>query len=233
MDSGFSRGANLTWLIEMGYQVNTKATGGLTTTALRKTVAAQAVWTRVGDNAEMLPCARTTLRSCAYPLRLALERFKVRDTFQYATLVQFRDAGGAPSLRDWFASYNRRQLVEAGNKESKSGVFHVQHLMSRAPAGIRLQVLFATLAANIVHWSMPWLRACAAPLTPKLSRTLNSPKHMVRIAANSAALVQQTPGGTSLRFAPTSALPGTILMLKGIPAFQLPLEFYFTMQNRN
>lgn len=233
MDSGFSSGANLTWLIEMGYQVNTKAMGGLTTTALRKTITADAVWTRVGDNAEMLSCGRSALRHCAYPLRLALERFKVRDTYQYATLVQFRDDGGALSLPDWFVAYNGRQLIEAGNKESKSGVFHVQHLMSRAPAGIRLQVLFATLAANIVHWSMPWLRACAAPLTPKLSRTLNSPKQMVRVAANSAALVQQTPGGTALRFAPTSALPGTILMLKGIPAFQLPLELYFTMQYRN
>lgn len=233
MDSGFSSGANLTWLIEMGYQVNTKAMGGLTTAALRQTVGADAVWTRVGDNAEMLPCPRSCLRHCAYPLRLALERFKVRDTYQYATLVQFRDAGCAPSLPDWFVSYNGRQLIEAGNKESKSSVFHVQHLMSRAPAGIRLQVLFATLAANIVHWSMPWLRACAAPLTPKLSRTLNSPKHMVRVAANSAALVQQTPSGTSLRFAPTSALPGTILLLKGIPAFQLPLELFFTMQNLN
>jgi hypothetical protein len=233
MDSGFSSGANLTWLIEMGYQVNTKAMGGLTTAALRQTVGADAVWTRVGDNAEMVPCTRSSLRHCAYPLRLALERFKVRDTYQYATLVQFRDDGCAPSLPDWFGSYNGRQLIEAGNKESKNSVFHVQHLMSRAPAGIRLQVLFATLAANIVHWSMPWLRACAAPLTPKLSRTLNSPKHMVRVAANSAALVQQTPGGTSLRFAPTSALPGTILMLKGIPAFQLPLELFFTMQNLN
>jgi hypothetical protein len=232
MDSGFSSGANLTWLIEMGYQVNTKAIGGLTTAALRKTVG-DATWTRVGDNAEMVSCARSTLRHCAYPVRLGLERFKVRDTFQYATLVLFRDDKCAPSLCDWFVSYNGRQLIEAGNKESKSGVFHVQHLMSRAPAGIRLQVLFATLAANIVHWSTPWLRSCAAPLTPKFSRTLNSPKHMVRVAANSAALVQQTPGGTALRFAPTSALPGTILILKGIPAFQLPLELFFTMQNLN
>jgi hypothetical protein len=233
MDSGFSSGANLTWLIEMGYQVNTKAMGGLTTATLRKTVATDAVWTRVGDNAEMLPAARSTLHTCAYPLRLALERFKVRDIYQYATLVQFRDDAAAPSLPEWFRSYNARQVIEAGNKESKSGVFHVQHLMSRAPAGIRLQVLFTTFAANLVHWSMPWLRSCAAPLTPKLSRTFNSPKHMVRVAANSAAWVQQTPGGTSLRFAPTSALPGTILVLKGIPAFQLPLELSFAIQNHN
>jgi hypothetical protein len=233
MDSGFSSAANLTWLIEMGYQVNTKATGGLTTAALRKTLPAEAVWTRVGDNAEMLLCERSALHGCAYPLRLALERFKVRDTFQYATLVHFRDEPSAPKLPAWFESYNRRQLIEAGNKESKSGVFHVQHLMSRAPAGIRLQVLFATLAANLVHWSMPWLRSCAAPLTPKLSQTLNSPKRMVRVAANSAALVQHTPSGTALRFAPNSALPGAVLVLKGIPAFQLPLELTFAMQNCN
>lgn len=233
MDSGFSSGANLTWLIEMGYQVNTKVMGGLTTAALRKTLAPEAAWTRVGDNAEMVACTRATLHQCAYPVRLAMERFKVRDTYQYATLLQFRDDGRLLSLPDWFVSYNGRQLIEAGNKESKSGVFHVQHLMSRAPAGIRLQVLFATLAANVVHLAMPWLRACATTLTPKVQRTLNSPKHMVRVAANSAALVQQTPSGVALRFAPTSALPGTILMLKGIPAFQLPLEIYFTMQNRN
>ncbi len=233
MDSGFSSGANLTWLIEMGYQVNTKATGGLTTAALRRTVPAEAVWTRVGDNAEMLLCERSALHGCAYPLCLALERFKVRDSFQYATLVQFRDEPTVPKLPEWFGSYNRRQLIEAGNKESKSGVFHVQHLMSRAPAGIRLQMLFATVAANIVHWSRPWLRECAAPLTPKLSRTLNSPKQMVRMAANSTALVQQTLSGTSLQFAPNSALPGAILVLKGPPAFQLPLELSFGVQNCN
>lgn len=233
MDSGFSSGVNLTWLIEMGYQVNTKVMGGLTTAALRKPLTPEAAWTRVGDNAEMMSCTRSTLHQCAYPVHLALERFKVRENYQYATLLQFRDDGTRPSLADWFVSYNGRQLIKAGNKESKSGVFHVQHLISRAPAGIRLQVLFATLAANIVHWAMPWLRSCATALTPKVQRTLNSPKHMVRVAANSAALVQQTPSGVALRFAPTSALPGTILMLKGVPAFQLPLELYFTMQNRN
>jgi hypothetical protein len=233
MDSGFSSGANLTWLIEMGYQVNTKVMGGLTTAALRKTVSPEAAWTRVGDNAEMIACARSTLHPCVYPVHLALERFKVRDTYRYATLLQFRDDGAVPALPNWFVAYNGRQMIEAGNKESKSGVFHVQHLMTRSAAGIRLQVLFATFAANLVHWAMPWLRSCATALTPKVRRTLNSPKHMVRVAANSAALVQQTPSGIALRFAPTSALPGTILMLKGVPAFQLPLELYFPMQNRN
>jgi hypothetical protein len=54
---------------------------------------------------------------------------------------------------------------------------------------------------------------------------LNSPKQLVRIAANSAALVQQSSFGTSLQFAPTSSLSGVILFLKGVPAFQLALGF--------
>jgi hypothetical protein len=225
VDSGFSSGANLTWLIEMGYHVNTKAMSGLTSAALRKTLSADALWTRVGANAEMILCQQSSVHDCPYPLQLALERFKLGDTYQYATLLQFRDNGSTLALPEWFVSYNGRQLIEAGNKELKSGVFQVQHLMSRSSAGIRLQVMFAGLAANAVHWCMPWLRTCTSQPTAKLTRTLHSPKHMVRVAANSAALVQQTSAGTALQFAPTSALPGAILILKGVPAFQLPLGF--------
>ena len=231
MDSGFGSGANLSWLIEMGYQLNTKAAGGLTTAALRKNLPSAAVWTRVGANADMLLCAQSHVHDCPYPVRLALERFKRRDTYQYATLLQYHDDGREPNLPHWFASYNARQIMEAGNKESKSGVFHVQHLMSRSPAGIRIQVLFASLAANTVHWSVPWLRSCATRPTPKLLRTFDRPKHLVRVGANSAALVQQTASGTSLLFAPTSAVPGAILVLKGVPAFQLPLDPSFGVQN--
>ena len=220
----FSSGANLCWLIEMGYQLNTKATGGLTTAALRNTLPSDAVWTRVGANADLSVCAQSSVHDCPYPVRLALERFKLRETYQYATLLQYHDDGRDPSLPHWFASYNGRQIMEAGNKESKSGVFQVQHLMSRSPAGIRIQVLFASLAANAVHWAVPWLRSCATRPTPKLLHSFDSPKHMVRVGANSAALVQQTPTGTSLQFAPSSAMPGAILVLKGVPAFQLPLS---------
>ncbi|MCL4489649.1 MAG: hypothetical protein M1570_16210 [Chloroflexi bacterium] len=41
MDSGFSSDTQLTWLIEMGYQVNTKAPSDKTTNALRKQVMTQ------------------------------------------------------------------------------------------------------------------------------------------------------------------------------------------------
>ncbi len=106
------------------------------------------------------------------------------------------------------------------------GTFFVQHLMSRSPAGIRLQVLFTGLAANAVRWCQPWLKTCAAAPTPTVTRTLGSPKALVRVAANSAALVQRTPEGTSLLFGPRSALSRAAFTLRGVPAIQLPLGFH-------
>jgi len=58
-----------------------------------------------------------------------------------------------------------------------------------------------------------------------VQRTLNSPKALVRVAANATALVQQTHDGTTVVFDPRSALPGAVLALRGVPAIQLPLGF--------
>jgi hypothetical protein len=226
MDSGFGSGANLAWLIEMGYEVDTKALSDKTTQALRTRVTESTTWTRVGHNAEMTAWPDYPLHACPYPLTVGLERFKVGARYEYATLVRFRRRGPVPARAAWFAEYNGRQLIEAGNKELKSGVFHVQHLMSHALPGIQIQVLFAGLAANSVRWSLPWLQTCVAEVTPKVQQTLRSPKHLVRVAANSPAVVQQTVTGTALQFAPSSALPGVMLFLKGVPAFQLPLGFH-------
>lgn len=222
MDAGFASGENLSWLVEMGYAPNTKAPNGRTTTALRTQLPRGATWEKVGDNAEMVLIGEHRLSGCPYPLTLAVERFKVGRSFKYATLVR---EGPAPTLPLWFARYNARQTIEAGNKEMK-GVFFVQHLMSRSPTGIRLQVLFTGLAANVIRWCQPWLKTCAAAPTPSVTRTLDSPKALVRVAANSAALVQQTAAGTSVLFGPRSALPGAAFTLRGVAAIQLPLGFY-------
>jgi hypothetical protein len=225
MDAGFASGENLTWLMEMGYCPNTKAPNGQTATALCAHLPKNRHWVKVGENAEMLGWGEYHLHGCPYPLTAAIERFKVGRRFKYAVLLHSRDEHAPfPTLPAWFQHYNERQTIEAGNKEMK-GTFHVQHLMSRSLPGIRLQVLFTGLAANVVRWCVPWLKACANQTTPKLIRTLNSPRQLVRIAANSAALVQQSSFGTSLQFAPTSSLPGVILFLKGVPAFQLALGF--------
>jgi hypothetical protein len=224
MDAGFASGENLTWLVEMGYCPNTKAPNGQTATALCAHLPRDRHWVKVGENAEMLGWGDYRLHGCPYPLTAAIERFKVGRRFKYAVLIHYRDDGFLPTLPVWFQHYNERQTIEAGNKDMK-GTFHVQHLMSRSLAGIRLQVLFTGLAANVVRWCVPWLKQCADQSTPKLTRTLNSPKQLVRVAANSAALVQQSSFGTSLQFAPNSSLPGVIMFLSGVPAFQLALGF--------
>ncbi|MEP7359050.1 MAG: hypothetical protein ABI847_17500, partial [Anaerolineales bacterium] len=222
MDAGFASGENLTWLVKMGYWPDTKAPNGRTTTLLRAQLPRSAEWQAVGDNAEMVLIGEHRLYGCPYPLSLAVERFKIGSHFKYATLVRY---GPAPKLAAWFAHYNARQTIEAGNKEMK-GTFHVQHLMSHSAAGIRLQVIFTGLAANVVRWCRPWLQTCAAEPTPAVSRMLTSTKQLVRVAANSAALVQQTSAGLGLQFAPASALPGAIFRLRGVEAFQLPLGFH-------
>ncbi len=232
MDSGFCSGANLTWLIELGYQVETKAPNDQTTTALRHSLS-DAPWARVGENAEMSEGAGYSLHGCPYPVRVALERFHTGTTVRYATLLQYRDDVPPPSLASWFRTYNARQMIEAGNKELKRSVFQIQHLMTRSAAGIQIQVLFAGLAANVVRWALPWLQQCTAAPSSKWARTLKRPKHIVRDAANTAALVQQTPCGTSLQFGAKSALAGTTLFLRGVPAFQLPLGLALPFQNRN
>ncbi len=221
IDAGFASGENLTWLLEMGYAPNTKAPNARTTTALRAQLPRGAAWEKVGDNAEMVLVGERQLHGCPYPLTVALERFKIGRTFKYATLVR---VGAAPALPDWFAQYNARQTIEAGNKELK-GTFFVQHLMSRSTAGIQLQVLFSGLAANVVRWAQPWLASCATDPTPTVQHTLNSPKALVRVAANATALVQQTRDGTTVLFGPRSALPGAAFALRGVPAIQLPLGF--------
>jgi hypothetical protein len=222
MDAGFASGENLTWLVEMGYWPDTKAPNGRTTKLLRAQLPGTAAWQTVGDNAEMVLIGEHSLYGCPYPLSLAVERFKIGHSFKYATLVRY---GPAPTLANWFAHYNARQTIEAANKEMKR-TFHVQHLMSHSAAGIRLQVVFTGLAANVVRWCRPWLQTCAAEPTPTVIRMLNSTKHLVRVAANSAALVQQTSAGLGLQFAPASALPGAIFYLRGVDAFQLPLGFH-------
>ena len=222
MDAGFTSGENLAWLLEMGYTPNTKAHNGQTASALRARLPRHPEWQAVGENAEMVLVGDYQMHDCPYTLTAAIERFKVGRHFKYATLVRY---GPAPGLEVWFAHYNARQTIEAGNKEMK-GTFHVQHLMSRSPAGIRLQVLFTGLAANVVRWCRAWLQDCAAEPTPTITRTLTSPRRLVRVAANSAALVQHTAQGLALRFAPASALPNATFFLHGVPAFQLPLGFH-------
>jgi hypothetical protein len=236
-DAGFCSGPNLTWLIEMGYQIETKASSGKITQALTQRCGNGTRWTRIGDNAEMTAWGDYYFSSCPYPLVVGLERFTraprtrtQRTQLQHGVLILYRDTPAWPTQPSWFTHYNHRQTIEAGNKQTKT-VHHVQHLMSRAKHAIEVQVLLTELACNLTHFIQPWLRAAAEKLTPRLAADLHSPKTMVRILANSAARVQRTPCSTSVVFAASSSLPDVKLCLHGLPLHQLNLGLFYPMQN--
>jgi len=121
MDAGFSSGANLTFLLEAGYEILTKSANAALLTTLLKRVPADTAWTRVGQNAELVSWSEYQLTTCPYPLMVGLECFHTPQGLQYAVLLRSQPA---PTLRGWFHEYNARQTVEAGIKQSKT-VFHV------------------------------------------------------------------------------------------------------------
>ena len=140
LDADFTTGANLTALIELGYDIDTKAANPAVVQALRDRVTAASDWTTVGKNAEMVSRPGYQIHDCPYPLWIGLERFHRPVSVLHAALIRYRDEPHAPDLdpTQWFHDYNGRQTIEAGNKEEKT-TFNVQHLMSRSAAGIRIQ----------------------------------------------------------------------------------------------
>jgi len=224
IDAGFASGLNLAWLIEMGYIPYTKAHEDTVAQALLARVDAQTVWVHVGDNAEMTAWDGYLLNRCPYPLTVALERFQTPQGQKHAALLPYRDDGQMLTLPAWFAFYNSRQTIEAGNKEEKQ-VFKVQHLMSRSPAGIRLQERFTLFGANFVRWAAVWLRDQTGEEGAAFLQALDSTKTMVRVAANSPAWLIRNPLGAFLEFAEPSCFAGVILRLSGTWCYQpaLPL----------
>jgi hypothetical protein len=229
-DAGFCSGKNLTWQIELGYQVETKSTSGHLTTALQKRCSDQTIWARVGQNAEMTDWSDYQMKECPYPLRVGLERFRLGQQTKHSVLILYRDTPCPPDRAQWFQHYNSRQTIEAGNKQMKT-VYHVQHLMSQAKYGIQIQVLLTGLACNQTQFVQPWLQAATEQLTPQIKSDLASPKTMVRILANSTASVQRSACSTVLVFAQTSSAPDFKLCLHGLPLHQLNLGLFQPLQN--
>ena len=224
MDAGFASGENLTQVIELGYDVETKSANPAVLAALRSRVNEQTVWTPVGQNAEMVAWLGYQTHTCPYPLSVGLERFHSPQGERQAVLLRYQD--DVPSagfdLTQWFHDYNGRQYIEAGNKEEKT-TFKVQHLMSRSPAGIEIQVLLTVFAANFVRWADCWVRERVEQPTRRFETALSSPKHLVRVAANSPATVERTAGRETLRFGRLSCFAGVAIRLSPAAGYQLPL----------
>jgi hypothetical protein len=224
LDAGFSTGANLTELIELGYDIDTKSANPAVVQALCNRVAAEVPWTTVGRNAEMLSWPDYQIHDCPYPLLVGLERFHTPQSTLHAVLIRYQDGSPASDLNltQWFHDYNGRQTIEAGNKEEKT-TFKVQHLMNRSAAGIRIQAALTVFAANFVRWADEWIRPRIEQSTRRFDGVLSSPKRLVRIAANSPATVEHTAGRTRVRFSHLSSFDGVVIVLSDTVGWQLPL----------
>jgi hypothetical protein len=227
LDAGFSTGENLTVLLELGYEIETKSGNAALVQALLDRVTTDTSWTRVGKNAEMIGWTGYQLSSCPYPLTVGLERFHTPSGDKHAVLLRYqadRDAG-CPDLATWFRAYNGRGDVEAGIKQTKS-VFHVQHLLSRSPVGMQIQVALTLFAANFVQWAQVWLRERLVGPPKPLLAVLGQVKRLVQVLANSPARVEHGPGQLVVRFSPASSFAGLVICVSRGPAVQLMLPLF-------
>jgi hypothetical protein len=227
LDAGFSSGENLTELIELGYEIETKSANPAVVQALRSRVAADTSWTAVGKNAEMLGWPDYYVHTCPYPLTVGLERFHTPHGARDAVLIRYQDEPqtACSDLAQWFHDYNSRQTIEAGNKEEKT-TFKIQHLMSRSTAGIHIQAMLTVFAANFVRWADEWIRPRVEQSSKRFDGVLASPKRLVRIAANSPALVEHSQGRELVRFSPLSSFSGVVICLSAVVGRQLSLPLF-------
>lgn len=223
VDAGFSTGANLTWLIEMGYAILTKAHHSQTSDSLRRRLSAHPAWTRVGHNAEAIAMGTYQPHDCPYPLQAMLVRYHLPGKNRYTTLLAY-DETPPPALPDWFKQYNGRQILEAGIKEEK-GVFTLKRHLVRSPIGMQLQEQFALFGANFVRWAAAWVKDSLTQAQPAFLTALDQVKTLVRVVAHTRARWVRNDCGNVLSFE-TGPFAGTIVCLAGLVALQLVLPLF-------
>jgi hypothetical protein len=230
LDGGFGGSENVTYLIEMGYELHTIANGQMTQ-AIRAKIPEHAEWTQVGARTQALDLARDRLRQCPYPVRLTLLRWKKGETFCYSTLISFCETETLP-LEELFPTYHQRQDVEAGIRQGK-GLFGYTKLHVRSPAGIRLLGQFALFFwPNFVHWSAQWLHDQTTADRHALASLLCKVSTQVRVAANALATVLTNPTGQMLEFSSDGPYSGLCICLDRSFAYQLPMPMFQAGQPR-
>jgi hypothetical protein len=225
LDGGFASRENIAWLIEMGYDVYTKARSTHLTAQLVAAVTPATPWQRVGANATLTACASTTVDDYfIYPVNLALARYQTGETVRHAVLLHYGDDDVLHDLAGWFHTYNARQTIEAGIKEGKN-VFQMHHLKVRAAQALRLQEHFACFAANFVRWAAPWLAQQQQQQVETIPLATASVKHLVQVCAHTSAWIQRQGDVWLLMFTEQSLYAGRVLRI-GLGAVQLPLPLF-------
>jgi hypothetical protein len=212
LDAGFGTYENVALLVEMGYEVYTKAHNHRLAASLGEQTNTQTVWTPVGGNAEMVAWPDLLLKHCPYPLDVALERFYTGQTIKHSVLLHYGRDPVTADLPAWFKEYNGRQLIEAGIKESKR-VFQLHRIKVRSEAAIYLQECLVLFAANFIRWATPWLAQLSEPGPDTLQVRHMGVKRQVRVGAHVSAQVIQDSQGKLLRFSEHSAFAGKLLRL--------------------
>ena len=223
----------------MGYEVYVKLHNHKITEMLRQKNSPDTVWTRVGDNAEMLAWSGLELQHCPYPLEVALERFYTGKTHtvpasfreKHSALAHFGDTPVTTNLPAWFNRYNARQTIEAGIKETKQ-VFHLNRLKVRSEPAIYLQEALTIFAANFIRWATAWIEHHALPSQNSLPLSQMGVKKQVQVAAHTSATVIHHSGGMLLMFSPASAFAGKFLFFPAPSRSLWPINFLplFTFQ---
>ncbi len=229
LDGGFGDAANVTYLIEMGYDLCTIAHNGKTTQGLLKKVKPDAYWTQVGVRTQALDVDHQQLGPCPHPVRLTLLRWRAGDVLKHTTMISFSDNETLP-LADLFPTYHQRQDVEAAIKQGKS-IFSFTKLRVRSAAGIRLLGQFALVFwPNFVQWAAEWLSDQVQAQADHFIPVLQQVSTQVRVAANTSALVLTNPDGQLLQFDPDGPFAGVKIALDGPFAYQFPMPLFQTWQ---
>jgi hypothetical protein len=229
LDGGFGDAANVTYLIEMGYDLYTIAHNGKTTQALRQEVPDNAQWEQAGSRTQALDMARQTLGDCPYPVRLTLLRWSVGDEVKYSTLVSFSNVEELPTA-ELFPTYHQRQDVEAAIKQGK-GTFSFTKLRVRSAAGIRLLGQFALVFwPNFVHWAADWMADLVRDETQRFTQVLQQVTTQVRVAAKTSAVLLTNTQGQLLVFDADGPYPGVQIRLDRPFAYQFPMPLFQVWQ---
>lgn len=225
LDAGFSTADNLTWLIEKGYDVLTKAHSTQTIAHLHRLIPADATWQRVGDNAEAVYLGPQTIADCPYLLHVLAVRYHLGPDMRHTALLYYGDHPPTDDLPAWFHRYNARQIIEAGIKEGQS-VFPMRRPWIRSLIGLHLQEQFSLFAANFIRWATTWAAERVRQTNRLLSEALGEVKTLVRVLAHARARLAVNALGRVLILDDAGPYPGAFVCLAGTPVYQLVLPIF-------